>query len=567
METIIKKIIIDEITQVEIYLSRNNEAITIRNFTDSLNYKNPNLNIIENNDLKEVFKEFYYSNYMNSSLQESLLKIFYENDGTTKYINLNEINISPIPLSLNNNENHFETINQSFISFQNNYAIIEAKDFLNAVYKIEDEHKGIKEIKVFSLTGASKVDEKLRETRKLFYNYKSLIDNYESIKVELQFLFKEFEKTRNILKFLREDLMNMLIDIYGDNIKATHPDFFSFDTVKWMDFEIINSNLEIEFSKIEENCQTYFSYHNDTYSNLTTSSLNRLEQMNGKKGALKHAAIDIGINALISIASTNQQANITVANLNLEIEYIKESFWDDSKKIRIDIMRLLEIYKNIKEYLVPSTQLFTKGFHQLFENEIKNDFNLIFNIDQIKPIKDRNVELSLKIRKSEIELYDLNKIVNESKQLKQIYESNINYYQNDYDYFNLNEPKEPSTLVKILSLTTAVNVFKKMHNEWDRKTIDVRNQYSYNLDYIENENIRINKYQNLINNLVKQKAKMKIEKSVNSKKINDFLKTEIDLKNKVSQNFKKIASLSQAAKNILEIKLDQKLVEISELNF
>ncbi|WP_431244251.1 hypothetical protein ACQ9BO_07770 [Flavobacterium sp. P21] len=230
MENQIKERLFEEIKSVEIDLSRSNSTITIRSFIDNLNHKNPVLKIIENRELKEIFKDFYLQNSLHLSFQESLLNRFYENDGITKYINPNEINIVPIPLNLDNNEKHFENITESFALLEKGLEKIEEKSFLDSVYKIEEEHKKIKVVEVFSITGASKVDEKFREARKIYYNYKGLINSYESIKIELQSLFNEFEKIRNILKYLREDLMDMLVDIYGENVKK-HIQIYSLSTL------------------------------------------------------------------------------------------------------------------------------------------------------------------------------------------------------------------------------------------------------------------------------------------------------------------------------------------------
>lgn len=567
MENKTKLRIIEEIKSVEIDLSRNNSATTIRNFVDTLNQKDPSVKIIENGELKQVFKEFYENNSMHSSLQESLLNRFFENDGITKYIVPNEVNLIPIPLNLDNNEKHFNNINDSFQLIEKSLTQIEEKSFLNTIHKLEEEQKKIKVIEVFSITGASKVDEKLREARKIYYNYKSLIDNYGLIKLELQGMFNEFEKIRNILKFLREDLMNMLIEIYGENVKATHPELFSFDSVKWMDFTDIIDNLNAEFYKITETCKTFFSSYNESYNKLANDSLDRLDQMNGEKGALRNAAIDIGVNALFTIAKSNQDAKMTISDLNFEIEIMKASFWNDSKNIRLDIMRLLDIHKNIKEYLIPATKLFTIGFSNLFENEIKKDFNLVFNLEHIKPLKDRNIEISLEIRKLEIEIHHLRKIVDESKNLKDIYESNVNFHQKDYDFFMLNEPQMPSRLTIFLSLGVAVNIFYKVYDQWDKKTIYTRNEYNYNLNDYHVETERENVYQTLMNDCIKKKSELKIEALLNSEKINNSLNAEGELKAKISQNLKKIAGLSKAAKDVLEIKLDEKLLETVALNF
>ncbi|WP_431244252.1 hypothetical protein ACQ9BO_07775 [Flavobacterium sp. P21] len=99
-----------------------------------------------------------------------------------------------------------------------------------------------------------------------------------------------------------------------------------------MDFEDILNNLNSDFYKIEATCQTFFSSHKATYDKLSNSAENHLNNMNGKKGALKNAAIDIGIDTLISISKTNQDAKITISNLDYEIEIMKASFWNDSKK-------------------------------------------------------------------------------------------------------------------------------------------------------------------------------------------------------------------------------------------
>jgi hypothetical protein len=567
MELINKKVLFDAIKDVEIELSRKDSTITIRSFVEYFNANYNHLEIYENRELKALFKEFYYDNSKHTTLQFSLLNRFFENDGFMNYINLNAIDMLPVPLNLKNNEEYFKNVNNCFSFIEKSLKVVEDKAFLDSIYKLEQDLKKIKVIDVISLTGASKVEEKFREARKIFYNYKGLVDKYNLIKIELLLLFREYEKIRDILKYLREDLMNMLVDIYGQNVKVTHPDLFDFDNVHWIDFEGIINNLEINFNNIEETCKTFFTNHKDTYTRFSNSSMNRLEQMNGSKGALKSAAVDIGIDALISLSETNQNAKLIISNINIEIEYMKDSFWKDSKIIRLDIMRLLEIHKNIKEYLVPATKLFTTGFSKIFENEIKQDFNLASNVEEVKPFRNRNEILALELRDIEIELFELDKLTRETKELIDYYQLNLDYYQNDFDYAMTNVPIMPTRWIMLLSLGTSVNIFYKMHNHWDIRTISIRNKYNNNLENLNKENNRLQKHQLLIDNFLKTKSELNIKITDNSEQINKILKDEISLKEVINRNFKNIANLSQTAKRVLEVRLDQKLLEVVDLDF
>lgn len=562
-----KKLIFSEVQNLLIELERENTVLKRRQLVNHLNNKFPHLNLLESIGINRLLKEFYHSISYSSSLQESITESFVNDEHTSSLFDPEKISLESINFRLENDKSVFAELDKAFQIIDSSYLKISDKDPIYDLQSIESDLRNIRAEEVFSITGRSKVEEKYKEAVKVYENYKNLIDRYEIIKNELLSLFSDFEQIRNSLKLIREDLMNTITDFYGENFKKTNPEIFDFASVKWMEFEEINQNLELSFNNINNTCQTFSEFYEKTYGNLGNLALDKLKKIgdskyNHKKN-LKNAAIEVGIASIFSVFETRENSNNTISELNYEIESMKRDFLNDSANIRMDVIRLLEIFKNLKDYFIPGTKLFISKLQIITQGELKGDFENILNISGVKELKDEKSKLITESREIDLFYNDTLKIIHNASARRNDYQSEINNIQVNYDYFINNEPLAPEKWINGLSIGIANKIFLKAHNQWDVKTYDVRNNYS-NLceDYnIENNRLKTNENRLIRFNVRQNEIQSDLLK--NKEKIQSILKNESVIKDVISKNLFQYVELSKLVKNVLETKLDESLLTVS----
>lgn len=554
------KIIIDEIKSLSIDLSREGHYLTRRELVERINLKFPHLFLKEslsiNTLVVSAFEECSYS----TTLQNSISNSFYANDGKTKIFDPNRIGLVPISLTLDCNNAAFESVGYLFSKMNTVLLEVEKIDYFLSIREFEEELKGIKLVDVFSLTGASKVEEKSVEAKKIFDNYRGLIDKYSAIKEELSNIFVDFEQLRNALKYMREDVALMLIEVFGENYKLTNPNLFDFTSVRWMETDVLLHKLDVEFQKIEQKSQIFFEQNEEAFNQFGNSAINRLKQINGSRGSISNAALDIGVEAVFSIVKSREESKKTIVMLDHDIELMKHSFHTDVKAIQIDVMRLLEIFKNVKENFTPTLQTFTLKFKDVFDNKLKKDFYQIFSVLGIKEIKDENSILLNRIKHLDIEIHDVKEIINSADLWRLHYLDKFNAIQSDNNYFVANEPIKPSTLTSICSFGIANLIFPKMHQQWNIKTLQTRLDYKKYLDLLKLEIIRVEFYTAQAKKYQDEQDECRKKVKVNAAKIFAKLENESAIKNNIASNLTEMIALSKLSKEVLETKLEDRLL-------
>ncbi len=562
-----KKLIFSEIQALIIELDREDSLFTRRELVNHLNNKFPHLNLLESIEINKLLKEFYDSVSYSNTLRKSVTERFMNDEFTSYLYNSEKVSLQPTAFSLENEKAVFEELDKAFQIVDSSYTKISNSDPIYDLQRIESELKNIKAEEVFfSLTGKSRVEEKYKEAVKVYENYQNLIQRYGIIKNEILNTFSDFEQIRNFLKFIREDLMNFITDFYGDNLKKTNPELFDFDSVKWMQFDQISDNLNLSFNSINNTCQNFFEYYNATGNDLGNYALGKLETLSNtkyNKQKAKEALLDVGITALFTVFDTNEKSNNTISQFNYEIELMKKDFMNDSGNIRMDVIRLLEIFKNLREDFIPGTRTFIKGLQILSDGELKRDFETVIKIPGIKELKDERDKLLKESRTIESFHYDTIEVIKNATENRQYYQGEIDKIQSDYDFAIDNEPIEPSYWVNFLSIRIAKKIYLKTHHQWDVKTYDLRSNYSNLCENHNIENIRINSNENRINRFEIRQTEIQNELATNKIKIQSILGAENEIREVLRKNIMDIAKLTQQAKKVLESKLDESLLSVS----
>ncbi|SNR58409.1 hypothetical protein [Lutibacter flavus] len=569
--------LVKTIQELAIQLSKSGEILNRRGLVSYLNLKYDDLDLKEGLFIKNLLKDAYTNSLHSKTISDAIIYNFKENIGNDRIYNPDRIFINCSSLSFTD---------EYQMSFSNNVNLIEKSIHLikdnNSVGVINNllkSNEEIREDEVFSITGSSKVDAAYKYGREIVSGYKKLIEEYEHIKDLNLNVISDFEFLRNELKLLREDLIQLLIDLFGDRIKQTNPDLFDFNSVEWLDFEDAWEKIDLYFLSLNKDLEIFdeaFNAQMKTLLNTGLSSgkkifdntLNTFEKSGAIskkdiKGKVSGAIVGLAIDATFSVLKSRSESKKTVAKIYRDIELIKEQMHNDSEKIISDILRLGGLYSKLKDKLIPSFKLFIDSISQIVITDIKPLYTEILTIGNVNELRDKNSKLLKEKRDIERELVDIKwnfRFIDEEKEKYVKLLSNSNF---EYNYIFTIRPKKPSTLYSIISLGNGNKLYNEVEKEWKENCEPFVELYKSWEVALKDEDVLKKIAENDITLLEERKLKLEGLLKENSFKIfNQFSESNYS-KDKLEALMKSVKIISDASKTVLSAELKKKEVSLS----
>lgn len=569
--------LIKTIQELAIQLSKSGEILNRRGLVSYLNLKYEDLDLKEGLFLKNLLKDAYTNSLHSKTISEAIVYNFKENIGNNRIYNPERIFINCSSLSFT------EEYQMSFI---NNVNLIEQslhliKDtdsvgVINGLLKSNDE---VIEEEVLSITGSSKVEAAYKYGREIVSGYKKLIEEYENIKDLNLNVISDFEFLRNELKLLREDLIQLLIDLFSDRIKQSNPDLFDFSNVEWFDFEDTWEKIDLYFLSLDKDLEIFdeaFNAQMETLLNTGLSSgkkifdntLNTFEKSGtiskkDIKGQVSGALVGLAVDATFSVLKSRSESKKTVAKIYRDVELIKNEMHNDSEKIISDVLRLGGLYSTLKDKLIPSFKLFIENILQILNTDIKPLYTEIIAIGDIQELRDKNSELQKEKRDIERELEDKKLSFRFIDEEKEKYIKLLSKNKFEYNYVFTIRPKKPSTLYSIISLNNGNKLYSQVEQEWKENCEPFVELYKSWEVALKNEDVLKGIAEDDI--ILLEKRKLKIEgllKENSSMIFNQFSASNYS-KDKLNELLKGIKIISNASKTVLSVELAKEDVLLS----
>ena len=297
--------LVSKIQELVVRLSNNGETHNRRQLVEYLNESIEGIDVKEGVFIKYLLKEAYESPKSTELIKKAIVNNLKENTGNNKIYNPERIFVSLDCLKYDGNY---------FLSFDNKIQLLERNANKLKTLEVEESFKASFALTNnieskeggFSLTGNTKVNNAYKYALGVRGSYESLIAKYEGIKDVNLNLISDFVYLRNELLLMREDLMGLITDFFGNNIKNNNPELFDFDAVEWFDFEKAWGNLDMYFNKVDENLKSFKILHKqhmqsisssgsvyakNTFNTLSAKSKSNNLSKNDVKSALATAAV------------------------------------------------------------------------------------------------------------------------------------------------------------------------------------------------------------------------------------------------------------------------------------
>ncbi|MCG8784410.1 hypothetical protein G1K66_01305 [Tenacibaculum finnmarkense] len=521
--------IVDAIIKKAQKLHLNSEVINRRMLVDYLN-ETLHINLKEGLHIKQLLKDAYVKASYSSSIQNAIVNNIEDNDGRNKVFNPERVEQRVIALDIQNPQidlNDFELI-------EHETELVKQVDGTSEIQAIQLNIETLKPTKEFSLTGKFKVEAKKDHAFKIKDEYHKIIKTHQKVKDINLNLVDDFAKTRNKLKLVREDLLQLLVDLVGDGIKTKEPKLFDVSEIKWNSFEDRYGKLNTFYKDINKEIKTFENSHEQHMGNISQSGKNQFNSflseatnlsnagnLNSKnlKGAAGGAAVSFLIEGGLSVAKARTEAKKTIAQIDLDIEKLKEGMQSDVELILEDILKLGRFYSELKDKLIPQLQLASKIIVIKLINDIAPLYKQIISNTEIKDLRDSNRNLMTELRTIEAELVDKEEQIKYNEFKGQKLTKDIEDYQVEHDFLMSLHPVEPNLFYKIISPFNSKKLYKETLEDWCR----------YSKPFIDN-------FKSIQENLIKE-GKLKEENFADFEKLTNR-KTSIG--EKLKQNSEKI---------------------------
>ena len=404
------------------------------------------------------------------------------------------------------------------------------------------------------ISGNSAVVKIQKEAGILFGGYTNMVNCYETAKMEIKNLTKNFVYLRNDIMSVYRDYATALIDIFGDSIKTIEPELFDFERIEWIDVKGMLDNTQLEYSKLSESCSSLMNEISGDFKEMLQNSVNAYKTVNNKGVGL----VLVGLNCLGHYTNARAKA----ANLGIELQTFKNNIRKDGMFIKTDIIRLMSIYKSMNDINIPKANAFYRFSEKVLSKELEILINSLYSTEKLKQLKEKRDEIFSTYKSLETLVVD--------------HQSNIDNYQvsiedNEQQIVNLEDgyseamnlkPSKPSFIMNLLT-------FGNKNKTFNRETYEWQQQYSGVIKRYQNLQVDVKLYKDDLE--YHQMALKEVEKNYSDLKksleeANADIRKELlvspEVKVKVIDSLKDIVGLLRLAREIASIKLQDKLVKV-----
>ena len=403
------------------------------------------------------------------------------------------------------------------------------------------------------LSGTRSIEKIKNDAQPVFEKYSQLTSSYSDAKNSVKEITKDFVNIReNSVDIFRRYAL-ALTDIFGDKIKAAMPEVFDFDSVEFLDTESMLKNVELSFNSVFGKCGELAGEISDNFSSVLKLSATQVGKAQDKRLGVALA----GVNLISHYIKTSQKASV----LKTEVQELKNSISKDTATIKIDEVRLAEIFKLLNDNYIPKAEIFAKAAPEVLDNELKQLINTVYSTSEAKDLKQkRDTILS--------EMSALEKIIADSG-------LNVNYYsghiseskatleslEETYQNAKTSQPEAPSGLTNVISFGSKKKEYERKVYDWKKNCEPLISRYEDLLVDVKIDGEELEKQKEIFESSKKRFAELKFEADKISKQLSQISLADDQTKAKIISRLEDIIKLLHIAKEISSSKLEERLVK------
>ena len=404
------------------------------------------------------------------------------------------------------------------------------------------------------ISGNSAVVKIQKKAGVLFGGYTDMVNCYETAKMEIKGLTKDFVYLRNDIMSIYRDYSTALIDIFGDSIKSIEPELFDFERIEWIDVKGMLDNTQLEYSKLSESCSSLMNEISGDFKNMLQNSVNTYKAVNNKGVGL----VLVGLNCLNHYTNARAKA----ANLGVELQTFKNNIRKDGMYIKTDMVRLMSIYKSMNDVNIPKANAFYRFSEKVLSKELEMLINSLYGTENLKQLKEKRDKIFSTYKSLETLVTDHQSNIDNYQVIIEDNELQIANLKDDYNEAMNLKPSKPSFIIIFLT-------FGYKNKTFNRETYEWQQQYSEVIKRYQNLQVDVKLYKDDLvyhQTALKEAEKNYCELRIKLDKVNTEIRKELlvssEVKGKVVNSLKDIVGLLRLAREIANTKLQDKMFKV-----
>lgn len=337
----------------------------------------------------------------------------------------------------------------------------------------------------------------------------------------------------------------MLIDAFGDSVKAIAPQLFDFDSIEWLDTQQMLQNVKLDYDQITEHCSILMSSISESFSQSLKQASNSYRSTGSKQAGLLLAGLNM--------VSHYIDASSRTSELKEELLTLKNSVKHDVTLVKGDLSRLLVIYKTLNDLFIPQSEAFCQYSDQVLQGEWQQIVDSIYKNPNIQSLKQQRDKILDQCREVEAGIADA--------------ETNLAYYTAHIDKCNtlLSNMLDRYTQARESKPKKPLLFGRKRYNreiyEWNIACKPVITRYEDLQTDIKLDNDELMNQKATLARLQPRRQELRQELNRINKRIMGELKVTQATREKILPHLESIVKLLRIAREIAESHLDQKLTK------
>ena len=396
-----------------------------------------------------------------------------------------------------------------------------------------------------TIVGTKGVTEVRKEASALFDCYSQLIGNYDGARDSVKVLIADFVTLRSHVCDIYRRYALVLIDAFGDSVKAIAPQLFDFDSIEWLDTQQMLQNVKLDYDQITEHCSILMSSISESFSQSLKQASNSYRSAGSKQAGLLLAGLNM--------VSHYIDASSRTSKLKEELLTLKNSVKHDVTLVKGDLSRLLVIYKTLNDLFIPQSEAFCQYSDQVLQGEWQQIVDSIYKNPNIQSLKQQRDKILDQCREVEAGIADA--------------ETNLAYYTAHIDKCNtlLSNMLDRYTQARESKPKKPLLFGRKRYNreiyEWNIACKPVITRYEDLQTDIKLDNDELMNQKATLARLQPRRQELRQELNRINKRIMGELKVTQATREKILPHLESIVKLLRIAREIAESHLDQKLTK------
>ncbi len=415
--------------------------------------------------------------------------------------------------------------------------------------KLVDEASNL----INTVSGAEAVKRIQDEAQQIFAKYSDMAGAYSDARNVIRELVADFSELRQFAYEAYKKYALELVDMFGEQIKASMPELFDFDTIEFLDVDAMKQNVKLAYDGIYGKCGVLLGEVSESFTKSLSRSASQFSEQSDHSVGLVLA----GITMISHYVKTGQKATA----LHRDLAELRGAISSDEAAIRTDEVRLMELYKLFNDVMIPESQLFALNAPKVFDEEFEELIDTLYSTPETRALKQERDQILKDMHQNERRINDANISISYYKDHIQSCQETLSSLKGNYIEAQVTKPEPP----KFFVLPPARRKYERDLYEWDKSCKPVIDTYeSLALD-ISVENDEIARRHAAIDDDTLRYNELKIRLMDVSKRLSALVGTRPELKKKAARHLDSIVKLLVLAKKIVSTRLDDRLVTATKV--